>query len=235
MKNKLVKRFVFAGICVACVMAAATLYAVYFNDSRLVVPTDFDTFVMTPRDVPMALAITLAMLYVFSLLGAIICRSARQRSHSHQARTTRRISPRLGWLGLFGLLGFGGFATFRMDGSLFPFCFFAFFGFFSFFFEGRMSGTLMDERYMENAVRAQRTAYNAGMTALVLLLVFLSQGMLMGSYAYTLIAAIIAIALIVALVMVLNAYLLWRIDQGDREDLGDADDVPQSEPRRREG
>lgn len=56
---------------------------------------------------------------------------------SFNANRTRRLNPKLGLLGFFGFLGFIGGAWTR----------FVFFGFFGFFYEGKMSNTLMDERF----------------------------------------------------------------------------------------
>lgn len=64
---------------------------------------------------------------------------------------------RLGFLGLPAFLGLLGFWVYPQTGEVFPFAFFLFFGFFGFFFEGKMSHTLMDERYTENRAKAQLT------------------------------------------------------------------------------
>lgn len=107
---------------------------------------------------------------------------------------TRKIDPRLGWLGVLGFLGFAGFYTYSADGSVFPFAFFLFFGFFGFYYEGRMSGTFMDERFRENIVRARLRAYR---------ITFL-----------TMMAALV----ILALGIFLSEYLLYRYDHDDQAD-----------------
>nr|WP_307992065.1 DUF3796 domain-containing protein [uncultured Niameybacter sp.] len=63
---------------------------------------------------------------------------------------TRRISP---WLGILGFLGFIGPIIYSQTGDLMGLVFLGFFGFFSFYFEGKMSGTLRDERFKYNEQR----------------------------------------------------------------------------------
>lgn len=85
---------------------------------------------------------------------------------------TRKISPRLGILGFLGFLGFIGLIPdlFEMNGVRvvpFPLLFFCFFGFFGFYYEGKMSGTMMDERYVANANRAAALANKAALTVII--------------------------------------------------------------------
>ena len=61
-----------------------------------------------------------------------------------------------------------GFWTYRVDQTIFPFVFFVFFGFFGFFYEGKMSNTLIDERYKENKMRAQSTANKTALSIIFL-------------------------------------------------------------------
>jgi hypothetical protein len=78
---------------------------------------------------------------------------------NHPARYTRKIDPRLGLIGFCGFFGFFGFVTCLAEHIFFPFVFFSFFGFFGLYYEGKMSSTLMDERFLENKLRADRKAY----------------------------------------------------------------------------
>ena len=76
----------------------------------------------------------------------------KQDSIKQKPQYTRKISPKLGLLGFFGLFGFLGFVPqfFGESGVLdvpFPLIFFCFFGFFGFYYEGKMSGIMIDERY----------------------------------------------------------------------------------------
>ena len=77
----------------------------------------------------------------------------KQDSIKQKPQYTRKISPKLGLLGFFGLFGFLGFVPqfFGESGVLdvpFPLIFFCFFGFFGFYYEGKMSGIMIDERYV---------------------------------------------------------------------------------------
>lgn len=70
-------------------------------------------------------------------------------------------------MGLLGFLGLLGFWVYPQTGEVFPFAFFLFFGFFGFFFEGKMSHTLMDERYTENRAKAQLTAAKTALSIIL--------------------------------------------------------------------
>lgn len=92
---------------------------------------------------------------------------------------------------------------------------FAFLGFFGFFFEGKMSGILMDERYVENRTRAQLNAHKAAVNIIFAgLIVF---GGFLGNVEYALIAFEIVVAFAVAIDMFLGEYLLYQYDQDDQE------------------
>lgn len=77
---------------------------------------------------------------------------------SNSTKYTRKIDPRLGLFGFLGFLGFFGIITYRLEHVYFPFVFFSFFGFFGFYYEGKMSLTMMDERFLQNKLRADRKA-----------------------------------------------------------------------------
>ena len=80
-----------------------------------------------------------------------------------------KISCPFSWVQFtFGFAGFLGFWTYRVDQAIFPFVFFVFFGFFGFFYEGKMSNTLIDERYKENKMRAQSTANKTALSIIFL-------------------------------------------------------------------
>ena len=136
---------------------------------------------------------------------------------ANESNITRRLNPRLGYLGFLGLLGFCGFWTYHVDQRVFPFAFFLFFGFFGFYYEGKMSGTFMDERFRENAVRAQLTALKVMCSFTVLAFAVLCQGKLFGNVHYTLIVATVILALALALGLFLSEYLLYRYDHDDHE------------------
>ena len=80
---------------------------------------------------------------------------------------TRKINPKLGLLGFCGFLGFLGFFPDLFGGKAFPFIFFAFFGFFGFYYEGKMSDTLMDERFKLNAYRAEALANKISLVMII--------------------------------------------------------------------
>ena len=212
MKNKKLRYTIAAGVLCAAWLAFAVWYAVTCNGSRLVTPTDVSGYVFQPGDLPMLSAGVLVAgfaLYLFVLLVQAILKNNKTAQTS---RTTRRLNPKLGFLGFAGLLGLLGFWTFRVDGSVYPFVFFIFFGFFGFFYEGKMSGTFMDERYTENVTRAQLGALKISFVLMVAAMIILSRG----RFEYTGIAALILLSLAIGLMIFLSEYLLYRYDHDEQ-------------------
>lgn len=216
MKKSFSRRVVAGGIVCLLAMVLASLYAVFMNDSRLVAPMDWSSYAFTPKDLPMLVAGLMVGLYGLFLFALLIRAIVRRRRA--EATVTRSLNPKLGYLGFLGLLGFGGFGSYRLTGDVSAFLFFAFFGFFGFFYEGKMSGTLKDERFRENALRAQLTAHRVSLSAILLASLLLCQGRLFGSLEHTLIALLIVIALSFALALFLSEYLLYRLDHDEPSD-----------------
>ncbi|MDE7313343.1 MAG: DUF3796 domain-containing protein [Eubacterium sp.] len=217
MKKKKTKIAVMVGIGVLCLLLVllASWYAVVYNESRLVVPMNLSEYEFCVRDLPMIGSISLACLYVCSLFILGIRAAAQTEREARKQQMTRKISPKLGFLGFFGFFGFLGFWTYQIDKSVYPFAFFLFFGFFGFYYEGKMSNTYMDERYLENKNKANLKAYKISLSIIYAALIIAGQGKLMGRADYTLIAFIIVIALSMALALFLSEYLLYRYDHDD--------------------
>ncbi len=215
MKNNKVKLWAGGGIICVMAMLLSVWYAVTFNDFRLVAPMDFGSYSFIPRDLPMILSVSLFCVYAIALCLSLLIAARKNKGDITRSNTTRRIDPRLGFL------GFGGFWAYPATGDIFPFLFFLFFGFFGFFYEGKMPGTLMDERFRENAARAQLVTYRTTFGITLLALLILCQGKLLGSLEYTLIAAIIVLSLTLALGIFLPEYLLYRYDHDDRMEEGE--------------
>lgn len=208
------------GIGVACVafLLASVWYAVTCNESRLVEPMDFATYEFRPQDLPMICSVGLLSLYALSVAAWFVARVAgtmlrnRNRNRATTANRTRSIDPKLGLLGVLGLLGLLGVWTYFRDGSVTAFAFFSFFGFFGFFYEGRMSNTLMDERFRENMARAQGTVLRVVVAVTFVVLMLASQGDLFGSAQATLAVVVAVLALTWGAALFLYEYLLWHYD-----------------------
>ena len=200
------------GVLCAALTGAAVWYDLTYNGGKLVYP--MHSYAFAPADIPMLLAIALDVLYVLYLAFLLVRGIRAQKDHVVKTGRTRRLSPKLGFLGFCGFLGFAGLWTYGGLGDLSGFIFFAFFGFFGFFFEGKMSNTLMDERYKENAARAERKALRIGFGIIFFLLIFAGQA---GRLTAELVAPILiaGIALAVALTIFLSEYLLYRYDYDD--------------------
>ena len=204
-KNPLFWAVILSAACLLLSVGASLL----FNEGRLVYPTVLSAYQFRLADLPMLLSVTATVLSVTAfLLQALLTSRRRQRD----SRRTRKLNPRLGLLGFLGLSGFLGFWTYRLDGTVTPCCFFVFFGFFGFFFEGKLSNTLMDERYQENVRRAQLDAYKAGFVLLWVVLLAVGHGPLWGSLELTAVALTSAVSLALGLTLFLSEYLLYRYD-----------------------
>ena len=171
----------------------------------------------------MIISTLLFVLYVLYLAALILGAAIASKRRQETANTTRRLNPKLGLLGFAGFLGFLGFWTYGAFRDITPFIFFAFFGFFGFFYEGKLSNTLMDERYVENKLRAELTAHRVMRAIVFLTLILFGRGALLGSLEYTLIAVLIVLSLTVALDLFLSEYLLYRYDHSDQLD-GDGEE-----------
>lgn len=211
MKKHNSKALVAGGVFSGGLLAVSAWYTVRFNEARWIVPMDLSNYVFRVQDLPMLIAGLVMAVYLVWLTVSVAAAILANR-WAQAASVTRRVDPRLGFLGILGLLGFLGFWTYQMDGTIFPFSFFMFFGFFGFFYEGKLSGTLMDERYLENKYRASSTAHKTAVVIIFLATIFLGQGRLMGKLEYTLIAYSIVVSLALALDLFLGSYLLYRYD-----------------------
>jgi len=137
-----------------------------------------------------------------------------------RATHTKKINPRLGLLGLLGFMGFLGFLPMYlnvMDVFHVPtfFFFFAFFGFFGFHYEGKMSDTLIDERFIFNKNRASSIASKIALWLVIIVTVLTMMAVnSLSVYAFSsIIIATIGFAL--ALLAFLEPYLLYRFENGE--------------------
>ncbi|EOT21546.1 hypothetical protein C805_03624 [Eubacterium sp. 14-2] len=220
MKTNKMKIWIGCGIICVLSVLLSSWYAVTFNDSRLIVPMDFKNYVFEIRDLPMIVSVSLTCIYLAMLFVVLFIHTGKKQRQAEETGVTRKINPRLGRLGVLGFLGFAGFWTYSVNGIVFPFAFFLFFGFFGFYYEGKMSGTFMDERFRENIACAKLKAYRITFGIMLIALVILCQGKLFGSLEYTLIAAIITLSLALALGIFLSEYLLYRYDHDDQAEEG---------------
>lgn len=222
MKNKNnLSRWLTPLIVCALLTSAAVWYDLSYNGGRLVYP--MDSYAFQPTDMPMLTALALDFLCALYLMVLLFHAVLAQRQQVRETQHTRRLSPKFGLLGFLGFLGFAGFWSCPAINDITPFAFFLFFGFFGFFFEGKMSDTLMDERFRENELRAQLLAYRIGFAVIVLLLI----GTGMGSrFAPEIIAPVMmgGVALAIALTMFLSEYLLYRYDHGGALESGEGEE-----------
>lgn len=215
MKKPNAKWIVFLGVLCTVFTAVSAWYSITFNDARIVKPMDFSEYTFRIQDLPMIASIIFVILYVFFLFCLLAKEILVKKTSKCDEKVARKLSPRYGLFGFFGFIGFLGFWTYSVDKTIFPFVFFVFFGFFGFYYEGKLSGTLMDERFKENQLRARMTADKIALMIIFLAVLIVGQGRLMGSLEFTLITFVIAVSLSLALEMFLSQYLLYRFDQVD--------------------
>lgn len=215
MKKSKWKAIIIPGVICGLILIVSVWYSIKFNESRLVVPTDIETYEFSPKDLPMICSVVLTIAYMWYLMICLGKTSIQQKKAILKTNRTRTISPKLGFLGFFGFLGFRGFLTYSAEGRISPFICFVFFGFFGFFYEGKMCNTLRDERFKENVNKAQVKALKVAFTLIIVELVFLSLGEYFMSPEYMLIVLNILIALSVAIVIFLSEFLLYRYDHDE--------------------
>ena len=216
--KKRTKLTICLGVICALLVAISSWYTIAFNNSRFIVPMDLSEYVFRVQDLPMIISGILITFYVLYLVVLLIQVIAVNKRKGNNATITRNLNPKLGFLGFLGFFGFLGFWTYSVDKTIFPFVFFLFFGFFGFFYEGKMSNTLIDERYKENKMKAQSVANKTSLSIIFLAILILGQGRLMDNLEYTLIALVIVIALSIALEIFLSEYLLYHYDNDEQFD-----------------
>ena len=209
--KKRTKLTICLGVICALLVAISSWYTIAFNNSRFIVPMDLSEYVFRVQDLPMIISGVLLTLYIVNIVVLFLESIKTNRRRELTLQSTRTINPKLGFLGLLGFAGFLGFWTF-------PFVFFLFFGFFGFFYEGKMTNTLIDERYKENKMKAQSVANKTSLSIIFLAILIFGQGKLMDNLEYTLIALVIVIALSIALEIFLSEYLLYHYDNDDQFD-----------------
>lgn len=219
---KMNKKKIWIGCGILCVLSVflSSWYAVAYNDSRLVVPMDVKNYVFDIKDLPMIVLIFLVCVYLVAQFVVLFIQGGKKRRQAEETDVTRKMNPKLECLGALGFLGFAGFWTYSVDGTVSPFAFFLFFVFFDFYYEGRISGIFMDERFRENIARAKLKAYQITFGFMFVALIIFCQGKLFGNLEYTLIAAIIILSLALGLRILFSEYLLYRYDHDDQADEG---------------
>lgn len=218
MKKNKTKLTVFMGVICILLISVSSWYAIKYNDSRIIKKMELSEYTFQIKDLPMIISILLFALYFIYLFVLLTQAVIANKYKAAAAQSTRTLNPKMGFLGFFGFFGFLGFWTYSVDKTIFPFIFFMFFGFFGFFYEGKMSNTFMDERFLENRMKAHMTADKTALAIIFFTVIILVQRRFMGNLEYTLIAIIIMVALSIAVDVFLGEYLLYRYDYNEQFD-----------------
>lgn len=99
MKRSKIKAIVIPGILCLLILSASIWYSVRYNESRLVVPTELETYQFCLKDIPMICSIAITIIYVCYLLACLGRINIHQKKNVLQMNRTRRISPKLVFLG----------------------------------------------------------------------------------------------------------------------------------------
>ena len=93
MKKNNIKWMVGIGVASILALVISCWYSVTYNNSRLVVPTDFASYTFQIKDLPMIISVSFFCLYVLGMVIALFLAGRRQ---AQQAKETNRI----GWKGM---------------------------------------------------------------------------------------------------------------------------------------
>lgn len=213
MSKSRARKLIILGVFCIAITLGSVWYATTFNESRLVAPMDFSTYRFQFKDLPMLTSALLVFSYIVYLIINLV--QVGIKSSRASSTYTQTMSPKWGLLGLLGFLGLYGFWTFQKDRLIFPFVFFIFFGFFGFYFDGKISHTLRDERFIENEQRAQIIAYRSALIMMFIVANSVGMGLFARNLEWTVIFLIASISLILSIAIILSKYLLYRYDQGE--------------------
>lgn len=172
MSRKQIKKIILLGLGCAVFLGAGVAYSLLYNNGRWVREMNLSEYTFSVKDLPMLAAGALIVLYAVYL--AVLC--LKRGKETPGRGCTRTLPPALGAFGLTGFLGFLGFWTYRNYGIIFPFIFFIFFGLFGLFYEGKLSGTLKDELFLQNKRNAELKAYKTGFLLLFLVIWLIGGG-----------------------------------------------------------
>lgn len=122
---------------------------------------------------------------------------------------TQRMPTAMGALGLLCLIGPILYAT---TGNCNYLIFLAWFGWFGWYYDGKMAGILMDERYQENEARALKYSSRGGVILFSWLLPIAMLGYQRAGATIAYAIFVGGISLVIGIVFFLRAYLLYYFD-----------------------
>ncbi len=201
-----------------------TIHSVFFNEKRLIVPTDLNTYVFRWADLIFGVPLTI---FVLSVCFATIYYPIRLFNQDFNTGVLVKYrlgenTPKIGkycWLGCFG--GLLGFLPLIPDTSL-PLSqqfynesnyemvfFFLFFAQFARYYQYKFSDILVDERFLFNVAKAEAKAYRTAFFIIVVAFL-LAFPRLNGTALNTLLLAVIALSFSAS--QILKAYYLYLFD-----------------------
>jgi len=213
MSKSKIRNLIILGVLSLLILLVSIWYTTQFNEGRFVTPMDFSGYRFQVKDLPMIFSVLVMIGYAIHFIISLV--QAGIKNQRTASPYTPTINPKWGVLGILGFLGLLGIWTFKTDRLIYPFFFFVFFGFFGFYYQGKMSNTLRDERFLENEQKAQLVAYKTGLILVFLTASSLGIGVFSHNLAWALIFLISSISIIWGLAIFLSSYLLYRYDQGE--------------------
>lgn len=214
MSKSRIRNLIILGVISLFILLVSIWYTRQFNEGRFVTTMDFPGYRFQVKDLPMIISSFVMIGYViYFVISLVEVGLKNQRTASPYTPT---MNPGWGLLGILGFLGLLGIWTYKTDRLIYPFFFFVFFGYFGFYYEGKMSNTLRDERFIENEQKAQLVAYKTGLILVFLAVSSIGIGLFSHNLDWALIFLISSISIIWGLVIFLSSYLLYRYDQGEQ-------------------
>lgn len=221
MKKKNILKIVVPFLVVAVLMGLASWYSITYNEGRIIYPMDYSQYVFQWKDLPAILSIIFVFIYVIYVIiqVVLICRKAmKEKEKNIQSNRFPYMNPKLGFLAILGFIGIIGLLPAPYGDPYFLF-FFTLFGFVGFYFYGKISNTLMDERFIEDKKNAEYTAMKISFSILYIGVILSARLPLVRNNNTTLISYFYLLSSIAfGLYFFLSPYLLYRSDQKGLED-----------------
>ncbi len=206
--NKMLKhKLAFVIIISGILSVFGSIYAVLFNESRLIVPTDLNTYQFKLQDLIFGLPV---VIFIFSVIIASvyypikIFKNTTFKKYELGEYTDKTNINSCLW-GIFGFIPLFFYTKYSYEIVVF----FAFFGFFSCYYKSKFNEILIDERFLFNQSKADAQAYRVAFTIIAVSFI-LSVPRISGVALNTFLLSIIALSYAVA--EILKSYYLYKYD-----------------------
>lgn len=195
-----------------------TIHSLLFNESRLIIPTDTDTYEFRIADLILGIPL---VVFILSICIAsvyyplLILNKSTFKKYELGMRVPKIHNKRwlLGFAGLLGFIPFFVNYIFDLGNQYYiEVIFFAFFSQFSYCYQNKFSDVLVDERFLYNLAKAESKAYRTAY-AMVIIALILSAPRMSGNVLNVFLLSTIALSYATA--EILKSYYLYKYDMED--------------------